>query len=213
MIIICFVTDKFQNVCVAGDKIFPLQRNSPQLLNWEEYGLRIAIPHEAVPLYDTVDVAITALVSGEFIFPEDTELVSAVYAISVSKPLLEPVQLEIQHCVFIEKPSHSNYLSFATAPSDQPPYQFKPVKGGEFPIGSRYGSICINEFSLWTIMMNFIHRRNRIQPLMGNNESTILSHSRQPSSFSSSNITTVSAPTDQDNSSFEGMYIIHACIM
>ena len=117
-------TDKFQDVCVAGYKLFLLQRNSPQLLNWEEYGLSITIPHDAVQQSDTVEVAITALVGGEFILPEDTELVSAVYALSASKPLLKPVQLEIQHCVSIKKPAHSNYLSFTTAPIDQPPYQF-----------------------------------------------------------------------------------------
>ena len=102
-IIIILVTDKLQGVCVAGDKLFLLQNESPQLLNWEEYGLRITIPHDAVHQPDTVEVAITALVGGEFILPEDTELVSAVYAISVSKPLLKPVQLELQHCVSIEK--------------------------------------------------------------------------------------------------------------
>ena len=145
------VADKLQGICVAGHKLFLLQNDSPQLLNWEEYGLRIAIPHEAVPsLYDTVEVAITALVGGEFILPEDTELVSAVYAISVSKPLLKPVQLEIQHCVSIEKPAHSNYLSFATAPIDQPPYQFEPVKGGIFAIGNQYGNISLSEFSIWS---------------------------------------------------------------
>ena len=146
--------EKFEDFCVAGKELFLVQNNSHKvytLLNWEEYGLRITIPHEAVPLYDTVEIAITALVGGEFILPEDTELVSAVYAISVSKQFLKPVQLEIQHCVSIEKPADSNYLSFATASSDQPPYQFKPVEGGEFPIGSRYGSIYITEFSLWII--------------------------------------------------------------
>ena len=148
------IAEKFQDFCVAGKELFLVQNNSHKvytLLNWEEYGLRITIPHDAVPLYDTVEVAITALVGGEFILPEDTELVSAVYAISVSKPLLKPVQLEIQHCVSIEEPAHSNYLSFATARSDQLPYQFQPVEGGEFSIGSRYGSLYITEFSLWII--------------------------------------------------------------
>ena len=151
--------EKFEDFCVAGKELFLVQNNSHKvytLLNWEEYGLRITIPHEAVPLYDTIEVAITALVGGEFILPEDTELVSAVYAISVSKPLLKPVQLEIQHCVSIEKPAHSNYLSFATAPSDEASCEFQPVKGaGEFSIGSRYGSIYITEFSLWSIIKRF----------------------------------------------------------
>ena len=145
MIIILF-TDKLQGVCVAEHKLFLLQNDSSQFLNWEEYGLRIAIPQGAVQQSDTVEVAITALVGGEFILPEDTELVSAVYDISVSKPLLKPVQLEIQHCVSIEKPAHSNYLSFATAHSDCPPYHFQPVKGGNFPIGNQYGSILLSGF-------------------------------------------------------------------
>ena len=165
IIITCiyFVTDKLQGVCVAGHKLFLLQNNSPQLINWEEYGLRITIPHDAVHQPDTVEVAITALVGGEFILPEDTELVSAVYAISVSKPLLKPVQLEIQHCVSIEKPAHSNYLSFATAPSDQPPYQFQPVKGGIFSVGSQYGSISLSGFSIWSIIKKKFRRRGHSQ--------------------------------------------------
>ena len=150
---IYFVTDKLQGVCVAGDKLFLLQNDSPQLLNWEEYGLRIAIPQGAVQQSDTVEVAITALVGGEFILPEDTELVSAVYAISISKPLLKPVQLEIQHCVSIKEPAHSNYLSFATAPSDQHPYQFKLVKEGEFFPGDRYGNIYLSQFSVWCVTL------------------------------------------------------------
>ena len=112
---------------------------------------------------DTVEVAITALVGGEFILPEDTELVGAVYAISVSKPLLKPVQLEIQHCVSIEKPAHSNYLSFAAAPSDQPPYQFQPVKGGIFSIGNQYGSIFLSGFSMWSIIKKKFRRRGHSQ--------------------------------------------------
>ena len=165
MIIKCiyFVTDKLQGACVAGDKLFLLQRNSLQLLNWEEYGLRITIPCDAVQQSDTVGVAITALVGGEFILPEDTELVSAVYAISVSKPLLKPVQLEIQHCVSIEKPAHSNYLSFATAHSDSPPYHFQPVEGGIFAIGNQYGNVSLSGFSIWSIIKKKFRRRGHSQ--------------------------------------------------
>ena len=158
--------EKFEDFCVAGKELFLVQNNSHKvytLLNWEEYGLRITIPHEAVPLYDNVEIAITALVGGEFILPEDTELVSAVYAISVSKPLIKSVQLEIQHCVSIEKPADCNYLSFATAPiSDEASCEFQPVKGaGEFSIGSRYGSIYITEFSLWSVIKKKLKRNTR----------------------------------------------------
>ena len=206
--------EKFEDFCVAGKELFLVQNNSHKvytLLNWEEYGLRITIPHEAVPLYDTVEVAITALVGGEFILPEDTELVSAVYAISVSKPLLKPVQLEIQHCVSIEKPAHSNYLSFATAPSDRSPYQLQPLTGaGEFPISSRYGSLYITEFSLWSIIKKKLRRNIR------SSSPSIHPPTSQPSLSPSTEVrspvsstTTLDNTAPTDNSSLEGkcMYI------
>ena len=192
IIITYFVTDKLQGVCVAGDKLFLLQNDSPQLLNWEEYGLRIAIPQGAVQQSDTVEVAITALVGGEFILPEDTELVSAVYAISVSKPLLKPVQLEIQHCVSIEKPAHSNYLSFATAPSDRPPYHFQPVEGGIFSIGNRYGSISLSGFSIWSTI-------KKMFGLGSLSQSSVSSASDGDDNTSSLNSTDAPQPSASDN--------------
>ena len=149
--------------------------------------------------FDTVEVAITALVGGKFILPEDTELVSAVYAISVSKQFLKPVQLEIQHCVSIEEPAHSNYLSFATAHSDEASCEFQPVKGaGEFSIGSRYGSIYITEFSLWSIIKKVRRRIRRFLPSIRTPPrtdpappSTPPQPTQQPSPFSSSSSATI----------------------
>ncbi|XP_019860328.1 PREDICTED: uncharacterized protein LOC109588620, partial [Amphimedon queenslandica] len=144
--------DQTGDVHVAGSKSFLIQNNLPQLLNWEEYGLRITVPEGAVSPSEINEVSITALVSGEFILPEDSELVSVVYIITVSKPLLKPVLLEIQHCVSIETPSHASYLSFVTSPSNQCPFDFQPVNKGSFPVGSRYGSLLISEFSSWAIV-------------------------------------------------------------
>ena len=96
----------------------------------------------------------TALVGGQFVLPVDTELISVVYDISVSKPLLKPVKLEIQHCAHLVTEDHTSYLSFATASIDQPvlPYQFKLEDGGEFRPGDQYGSISLSEFSLKSII-------------------------------------------------------------
>ena len=147
-----FLVDEFEGVHVAGKKLFQFKNNLPKLLNWEEYGLRITVPEGAVPPSETNEVSITALVGGEFILPEDSELVSVVYTITVSKPLLKPVQLEIQHCVSIETPSHANDLSFVTSSSDHCPFDFQSVDEGSFPVGTRYGSILISEFSSWAIV-------------------------------------------------------------
>ncbi|XP_019859507.1 PREDICTED: uncharacterized protein LOC109587727 [Amphimedon queenslandica] len=144
--------DELKGVHVAAKNSFLIHGGSIQSVHWEEYGIRITIPQGAVLPSDTVQITIAALVGGDFIFPEDTELVSAVYAISLSKSFAKPVKLEIQHCVSIETVSHCKYLSFATAPSDKAPYQFKLVNGGNFVPNGGYGSIYVSEFCLWSLI-------------------------------------------------------------
>ena len=146
-----YFIDELKGVDIAAKNSFPIHGGSTQSVNWEEYGIRMTIPQGAVLASDTVEVTINILVGGDFIFLEDTELVSAVYHINLSKPFLEPVKLEIQHCVSIETASHCNYLSFSTATNNQPPYEFNTVDGGEFSIGNRYGSISIATFSKYCI--------------------------------------------------------------
>ena len=66
--------DNLHGVCIVGETLFLIQGDSPQLLNWEEYGLRIT-------WIETNEIAVTALVGGQFQFPNGTELISAVYDI------------------------------------------------------------------------------------------------------------------------------------
>ena len=192
--VVTFDIDEFQGVHVADKKSFLIHSGSSQSLsvNWEEYGIRITIPQGAVLPSDTVQITINVLVGGDFIFPEDAELISAVYAISLSKPFLEPVKLEIQHCVSIKKPAHSNYLSFSTATNNQPPFQFNTVDGGEFSIGKRYGSIRIAKFSKWSVVMKR-RRRTRVHPYRIENSS----HKKEHKSFSVSSSSLSSTNIDE----------------
>ena len=138
--------------------MFLIQGDSAHFFNWEQYGLRITVLEGTLSPTDTCEVAVRALVGGQFQLPEDTELISAVYSISVSKPLLKEVKLEIQHCADLVTQDHTNYLSFATASVNTgPPYQFKLEEGGQFHTGDQYGSICLSQFSPWTIV-KFIKR-------------------------------------------------------
>ena len=100
-------------------------------------------------------MAITALAGGEFEFPEDSDLVSAVYAISISKPLLKPLTVNIQHCVLLETLEQCNSLQFVRAPFNDVtfPFQFKFLPGGHFTPESQYGSISLSQFSLIGISM------------------------------------------------------------
>ena len=142
--------DILHGVCIGGEKLFLIQGDSPQFLNWEEYGLKITVSQGTISPTETNEIAVTALVGGQFQLPEGTELISAVYAISVSKPLLQSVKLEIQHCADIVTQDHTSYLSFATASVNQSvlPYEFELEEGGQFLPGEQYGSIYLSEFSL-----------------------------------------------------------------
>ena len=124
-------------------------------MNWEKYGLRIGVQEASLISTDTVEAAVVALVGGQFQFPPNTVLVSAVYAVSLSKPLLKRLILEIQHCVDLTgRPALSRHLKFAIAPMSTPslPYQFSVVEGGEFKLDSWYGTIQRKEFCLVAIV-------------------------------------------------------------
>ena len=143
------------DVQVAEKKLFLIQGDKPQLMNWEKYGLRIGVQEDSLLSSETVEAAVVALVGGQFQFPPNTVLVSAVYAVSLSKPLLKRLKLEIQHCIDLTgRPALSRYLKFAIAPVSTPslPYQFSIVEGGEFKPHSWYGSIQRKEFCLVCIL-------------------------------------------------------------
>ena len=131
------------SVIIAGQKLFHLQRDRSHSLPWEKYGFILHSPKGAVSK-DT-EVAVTALVSGNFKVPKGTVLVSAVYAISVSKPLLKSLTIELQHCVDLRNTGQTGRLKFVRAPLKSP-YQFNIIDGGVFHIGNRYGSIERDDF-------------------------------------------------------------------
>ena len=147
--------DCLSDVQVAEKKLFLIQGDKPQLMNWEKYGVRIGVQEGSLSSSETVEAAVVALVGGQFQFPSNTVLVSAVYAVSLSKPLLKQLILEIQHCVDLTgRPALSRYLKFAIAPVSTPslPYQFSIVEGGEFSSNSGYGSIQRKKFCLVCIL-------------------------------------------------------------
>uniref|UniRef100_A0A1X7THU4 Uncharacterized protein n=1 Tax=Amphimedon queenslandica TaxID=400682 RepID=A0A1X7THU4_AMPQE len=143
------------DVQVAEKKLFLIQGDKPQLMNWEKYGVRIGVQKGSLLSSETVEAAVVALVGGQFEFPPNTVLVSAVYAVSLSKPLLKRLKLEIQHCVDLTgRPDLAQYLKFAIAPVSTPslPYLFKFAEGGEFSSNGGYGFIERKDFCLVCIL-------------------------------------------------------------
>ena len=140
---------------VAETKIHQFQGDRSQLMNWEEYGIKIDVAEGSILEAETVEVGVKALVGGQFKFPENTVLVSAVYAVSISKRLLKPLRIKMEHCVDLTgRPDLAKHLKFAIAPTDAPhlPYQFSLLEEGEFDSDSCYGSICRYRFCLVCIV-------------------------------------------------------------
>ena len=81
------------NLLVAG--------GSHTQLHWEEYGLILDVPPDALPRGFIAEITVRVSISGPYIYPDsDTwKPASAVYWISSSRDFVNPVLLGIQHCV------------------------------------------------------------------------------------------------------------------
>ena len=142
-------SDTLHGVQVGGKKLFLIQGDSPQSFNWHGYGLRINVPKGTISSTETCEIAVTALIGGQFTFPKGSELVSAIYAVSIASEIQQPLTLEIQHCVSLKTSEQSAYMRFAKASFEQCslPYQFHLLEGGDFYPGDRYGAISLRKFS------------------------------------------------------------------
>ena len=121
---------------------------------WEKNGLELSIQEGSLkPGTAPVAVNVSASVSGEYKFPDNTDLVSGVYWITSSQKFSKNVSLKLRHCVSIEHPDELNSLFFLTASSSQEvlPYEFKKVSGGIFSQENFEGSIELPNFSGWAI--------------------------------------------------------------
>ena len=122
--------------------------------NWEGYGLHLHISEGALPAeIEACTISIEACVQGNFVFPENSYLVSAVYWFHcVPKcKFSKPITLEIQHCA---KQHNFIALNFVKASSvnSQSEVKFNKALGccstdhGVFPSHSSYGFIHLDGF-------------------------------------------------------------------
>ena len=83
---------------LASTRVLVVGGQSSQL-EWEEYGLTLDIPDNALPPGFLSEIRVRVSVSGPYVYPnsESWKLVSAVYWISSSKDFINPVQLGIWH--------------------------------------------------------------------------------------------------------------------
>ena len=139
--------------------------NQAQTFHWIGYGLKLHIPQDALPTgLEECQLLIKVGLSGQFTFPENTSLVSAVYWLD-SEPrckFSQPLTLEIQHCV---KSTQTLSLNFVLARCSQRnlPYSFEILEGGEFSSLSAYGCIQLHHFSLITLVKRLILGEDNIR--------------------------------------------------
>lgn len=122
----------FQGVEFCGE-IPKIVTNTAETFPWKGFGITFHIQQNRLPP-DTKQITINtgASIAGQYQFPENYYLVSAVYWFRC-EPQCDfetKITLEIEHCAKLQNNSR---LSFARALcSQKPPYTFECVKGGQF---------------------------------------------------------------------------------
>ena len=121
-----------------------------QQVTWKEYGLKLHIHEGSLPAsIDQCTLTIKASLAGQYEFPENSYLVSAIFWIRCEPmcKLTKPVTVEMQHCARSENVANFK-LKFVRAACSQKqlPYTFKEL-GGDFTSHSSYGIIEVYGFS------------------------------------------------------------------
>ena len=134
--------------------------NTDQHIIWEEYGLRLHIPSNSLPEgFSQFQLKVEVGLSGDFEFPENGVLVSAIYSIShdlEDEKLRQPVILEMEHCATTEV---LDDLRIIRAKNSN---KFEYLSGGDFTSVQGYGVIKLQTFSFLSI---FKRRSRRIFPI------------------------------------------------
>ena len=121
--------------------------DKPQLLEWSGYGFYIEVPKGALPPGVTASVHVRAILGGQFKFPENSQLISALYWVSCSEEFFKEVAVNIEHCAIIKTKEQCSSFKFiiAETSSQKPPYTFIE-REGEFNLDTQYGTVKLKEF-------------------------------------------------------------------
>ena len=101
--------------------------DKPQKLEWPGYGFYIEVPEGALPPGVTAIVGVKVILGGQFQFPENRRLISAIYAVTCSEVFHKEVAVNIQHCAAIKTEEQCSSCRFIIAKCTQEvlPYRFR----------------------------------------------------------------------------------------
>lgn len=152
--------DNLREVTSVAETLFTITGARSTTLDWAQYGLYMTIQEGSIPAGKSCDVAVMTLVGGQFKFPDGSILVSAVYVVSLTRKLLKPALIAVQHCVDVQNEEHSRSLQFVVASCTQKmlPYEFTPIPDWRFyrrfyP-GIQYATLHRQTFSMIATVYN-----------------------------------------------------------
>ena len=119
---------------------------------WGKAGIGLYLPKAELGKEINFTVRV---VSEDYVLPAEHKnmvLVSAMYHITASETLPEPVRVRMQHCTKVE---NENELLFMVA-HGEPPFHFTPLPGGVFPPGECYGEIELDKFSILSLFWRIL---------------------------------------------------------
>ena len=135
---------------VCGEMAIVVYSSHYQQITWEGFGLRLHIHEGSLPAgMEQCTLNIKASLAGQYAFPENSRLVSAVFWLRCEPTckFTKPVTVEIQHCAKSENVDNLK-MKFVRAICSQRqlPYTFKALEG-DFSKFSSYGVIQVTGFS------------------------------------------------------------------
>ena len=162
------VTWNLRGVQMCGEMTVDIYSSHGQQITMEGFGLNLHVPQGSLPAgMEHCILQIKASLAGQYEFPENSHLVSAVFWLcceTVSK-FTRPITVEIQHCA---KSKNTTNLKFVRAVCSQKqlPYIFKQLPGGNFTSHSSYGVIELNSFSGVGVTQEGSQERNYLANLL-----------------------------------------------
>ena len=122
--------------------------NNADEFRWKKYGLTLHICENSLPKdVEKCTISIKASVAGQYQFPENFHLVSAIFWFR-PKPMCKftkSITMEMEHCAKSENFAKLSFMR-ANCTQEKLPYTFKKI-GGHFTSERHIGSIELNGFS------------------------------------------------------------------
>ena len=119
------------------------------LFHWEDNGFTIYFPKDSVEPQTTCNIHVQYSLSGQYQFPKNHDLVSAVFWIQLSSTCKfeKNVTVQIQHCASRGQRDKLRFVRTLGNSNQLPPYNFQALEEGIFSNTSSFGTLNVTRFS------------------------------------------------------------------